>query len=402
MIKKKKFLSLMSGTFMLMTVYLCGWDISLDEAFVELPSCPSCYGQGLCPLILPHQNASVQRIELTGTSGWKLMKFVNYKNVYYGHSGENPVVLKKLAHDTELREFDKKVCNMKRALNCNVSEILGDLLWRNNYDVALVIRQHPSVFGKSDSIMCNHSRILQHLYRKYTKIDKGPHQQQHFLTTLAINSEPLLLSAFEQTGWFPALRGTCGRVIVEDYVGPTLSQLSHVPWLERADYARQLLEMAQEFSYSEFRLYLTDVSLDNFAVDAEGKVKIIDAENIVMVDPSVLNLETTEHVNEGIGCTDCLSFSYEDLCGHTSADHNFFAVCKGMLSSTSYSRDLPVGLLYSPPSWVTEKYPALQRDIEDCAGHFSRSSHHIPRRRDAAIRLLFHIQDILRKSVKYS
>lgn len=48
--------------------------------------------------------------------------------------------------------------------------------------------------------------------------------------------------------------------------------------------------MAQEFSYSEFRLYLTDVSLDNFAVDAEGKVKIIDAENIVMVDPSVLNL----------------------------------------------------------------------------------------------------------------
>lgn len=86
------------------------------------------------------------------------------------------------------------------------------------------------------------------------------------------------------------MRGRCGRVIIEEYVGPTLTQLSHVPWLERADYARQLLEMAQEFSYSEFRLYLTDVSLDNFAVDAEGKVRIIDAENIVMVDPSLLDL----------------------------------------------------------------------------------------------------------------
>lgn len=82
----------------------------------------------------------------------------------------------------------------------------------------------------------------------------------------------------------------CGRVIIEDFIGPTLSQLSHVPWLERADYARQLLEMAQEFSYSEFRLYLTDVSLDNFAVDSEGRVKIIDAENIVIVDPSGLDL----------------------------------------------------------------------------------------------------------------
>ena len=82
----------------------------------------------------------------------------------------------------------------------------------------------------------------------------------------------------------------CGRVIVEDYVGPTLSHLSHVPWLERADYARQLLEMAQEFSSAEFRLYLTDVSLDNFAVDKKGKVKIVDAENIVLVDPSVRNL----------------------------------------------------------------------------------------------------------------
>lgn len=183
----------MCGTFVFITIYLCGWNQPLDEAFMELPSCPACYGQSLCPVILPHQNTGVQRIELKGLSGWKVMKFVNYKNVYYGYSGENLVVLKKLAHDTELREFDTKICNIKRAQNCNVSEVIGNLLWRNNYDVATIVRQHPSVFGKSDSVMCNHSRILQHLYRKFTKTDKGPHQQHHFLTILAINSEPLLL-----------------------------------------------------------------------------------------------------------------------------------------------------------------------------------------------------------------
>lgn len=181
---------------MLMTVYLCGWNQPLDEGFVELPRCPACYGQGLCPAILLHQNesAAVQRIELSGASGWKVMKFINYKNVYFGYMSEKKVVLKKLAHDTELCDFDKEVCSIKKTLNCNVSEIIDDLLRKNDYDVESVVRQYPKVFGKSDSIICNHSRILHHLYRKFIKIDTGPHQQHHFLTMLAINSEPLLLN----------------------------------------------------------------------------------------------------------------------------------------------------------------------------------------------------------------
>lgn len=75
---------------------------------------------------------------------------------------------------------------------------------------------------------------------------------------------------------------------------------------------------------------------------------------------------------------------------------------KGMLSSTAYSRDLPEGLLHSPPPWVTEKYPSLQRDIEDCAGHITHRSHHILRRREAALHLHSQIKDILLKSVNNS
>lgn len=191
---KKRLLSIMSGVFILMVIYLCGWNQPLDEAFMELPSCPACYGQSLCSVILPDQNGAVQRIKLTGASAWKLMNFINYKNVYYGSREESTVVLKKLAHDAELRNIDKQICNIKQTLNCNVSEIIDNLLRRNNFDAASVVRQYPSVFGKSDSIICNHSQVFQHLYRKYTKIDKGPHHQHHFLTMLAINSEPLVLN----------------------------------------------------------------------------------------------------------------------------------------------------------------------------------------------------------------
>lgn len=191
---RRKLVPLMSGTLMLITVYLCGWNQPLDEAFMELSSCPACYGQDLCPAILPQHNGGDPEIELKGLSGWKIMKFINYKNVYYGCRGENILVLKKLAHTTELREFDKNICSMKKELYCNVSNIIDKLLQKNSYDIASVVRQHPSVFGKSDIIMCNHSRVIQHLYREYTKIDGEPHQHQHFLTMLAINSEPLLIN----------------------------------------------------------------------------------------------------------------------------------------------------------------------------------------------------------------
>lgn len=383
------------GTLLILAVYiLYGWNQPLDGKFMELPSCPACYGQNLCSEILQHHYLTVPKIELSGISRLKITKLVNIKNVYYVSSDKGAAVLKKLAHDSELREFDRKICDISKRINCNVSETLDYLVKKNNNDITQIVDQHPSVFT-SDGIVCNHSRILQYLYRKYTEMDTGPNKQEHFLTMLAINFEPLLINAFRHTNWFPALRGMCGRVIVEDYVGPTLSQLSHVSWLERADYARQLLEMAQEFSNAEFRLYLTDVSLDNFAVNTKGKVKIIDAENIVLVDPSVRGLEATEHINKGIGCQDCFSFSYEDLCSHTSTDHNFFAVCKGMLSSTAYSRDLPIGLLHSPPSWVIDVYPSLKTDVEDCAGHFR----HLPRRREAALHLHSQLVNILRKAL---
>ena len=37
-------------------------------------------------------------------------------------------------------------------------------------------------------------------------------------------------------------------------------------------------------------MYMTDVSLDNFAVDSSGRVKMIDAENLVIVDSTTSNL----------------------------------------------------------------------------------------------------------------
>lgn len=81
--------------------------------------------------------------------------------------------------------------------------------------------------------------------------------------------------------------GACGRFIVEEYVGPNLAEwLPRADWKGRMNAALQLLRIADQLTrgIDDFRLYVTDVSLYNVAVDPTSTLKLIDGENIVVVD----------------------------------------------------------------------------------------------------------------------
>lgn len=387
------------GVLLLIILYIHGWSQIIDEDFVDLHTCPACYGQSRCSAMLEKENFDNHRIKLASYSRWKFMRYFNVKNVYYALYGEDHVVLKKLAHDSELREINEKFCKAsKLPPNCNVSQAIKSIVAKAGNDIAQVIDQHRELFEESDAVRCQHSRNVIELFEKYVQKSEGePYHTHHFLTMLAVNMEPLLMRT-HHSQWFPAVIGTCGRIIIEEYVGPTLTQLGDEPWVIRADYARQLLEMAQQLSEGEFHLYMTDVSLDNFAVDKDRRVQMIDAENLVMVDSTLKELDDSEHVNDGFGCKDCLSFSFEDLCGHKNSDHNYFAVCKGMLSSTSFSQDIPEGLLHSPPVWVSQEYPSLFTLVEECAAH-PQDVHNYskPRRKEAVAALHSVLSSVVNK-----
>lgn len=186
---------LLCGVLLFLCVYWCGWYQALDEGFVELNSCPACYGQNLCPLMLETVYTAGHKIRLKGYTSWKIFSFLNVKNVYYGQSGEQSLVLKKLAHDAELQEFNVKLCKaVRETQDCDVSRAIKTLLMRANNNVAQVVSRYPHLFEQSDGVKCNHNGTIQHLYKNYMKIDTGPYQQEHFLTMLAVNMEPLMLN----------------------------------------------------------------------------------------------------------------------------------------------------------------------------------------------------------------
>lgn len=84
---------------------------------------------------------------------------------------------------------------------------------------------------------------------------------------------------------------------MEEYVGPRLTTFISEPFKIRVIIAKQLLEIANLFydNGSNFILYMTDVSPDNFAVDDQTyKVKLIDLENIIVVDKEELFKSTNK------------------------------------------------------------------------------------------------------------
>lgn len=88
-------------------------------------------------------------------------------------------------------------------------------------------------------------------------------------------------------GWpVPKYYGACGRLIVEEFIGPVLSKFHNELWIQRAEIASSLLSAAHALTFQDehFAFYLTDVSFDNIAVDSNNTAKFIDLENVIVVD----------------------------------------------------------------------------------------------------------------------
>ena len=74
-----------------------------ETGYLETYKCPRCYGTSLCEDLLSGH------AQLQGFSKLQFLNpLANLKNVNYGTYKGNPVVFKKLAHDSELQLFDEK------------------------------------------------------------------------------------------------------------------------------------------------------------------------------------------------------------------------------------------------------------------------------------------------------
>ncbi|PWA18177.1 hypothetical protein CCH79_00004135 [Gambusia affinis] len=177
-------------------------------------------------------------------------------------------------------------------------------------------------------------------------------------------------------GWpFAKYLGACGRMVAVNYVGEELWSFYNAPWEKRVDLARQLMDIAEQLTNNDFdfALYLLDVSFDNFAVGPrDGKVIIVDAENVLVADKRQIKQDKPENYDvwyesrfEECDREACLSFSKEALCSRVTVDHNYYAVCHNLLSQYATWRGTTGGLLHDPPAHIA-KDGQLEALLDEC------------------------------------
>ena len=72
------------------------------ENFLEVSTCPACYGHSLCPALLSGN------FTLLGLSSIRFLDIFNVKNVHMSQNASHKIVLKKLGHNDELGKIDEK------------------------------------------------------------------------------------------------------------------------------------------------------------------------------------------------------------------------------------------------------------------------------------------------------
>ncbi|XP_017883319.1 deleted in autism protein 1 homolog [Ceratina calcarata] len=373
--KKWELLSLV--TILLASKYLLRSTFQPDvNQLTELEKCPACFGKSACEHI---REVDITPFDFHSTFAY----FFGVKNVFFGFLNTKKVVLKKLAQNFELNEFDRKLCENDTFLHiCTANKIAKND--RINFHQLLKDEISLQDFKTDNRIsrltLCptveRLTYLLDRIYHNNRNVDRNT-LEINIWTLAVLNPEPLLLQILPAEDNWPVAKylGACGRIVIEEYVGLPLTAYYNQPWLHRAKIASSLLDAAFKFTYknTDFAFYLTDVSADNIAVDTNDNAIFVDLENVIIVDRNMNDTERQTPWNsrmqvntEDQVCPECLAFDSTEICNNDISDHNFYAICKVLLALNPNNNILPGGLLHDIPADVLQKYSNLQYLIEQC------------------------------------
>ncbi|CAF1308674.1 unnamed protein product [Rotaria magnacalcarata] len=309
--------------------------------FVELETCPACFGISLCDLF------KTKDVQL---SGWERFSFFNndqfnIKNIYYGSLKNQPVIFKKMAHHSEWISFD--ICRQNKSCHNHVGTSLTTLLPCSDH---LFVSKFRQAFINSTGFDGLESEI---------SLD----------TTIEINLEPIVLSALSNSDLpIPFYYGACGRVGVFSNEGSNLVSYLQYSFRFRAFLARELLISMHQLNTrnSDMIVYYGDVNLENFVYNQnERRVKIIDLEYVNIVER---HLFSATNVNSDYKHSQGKQLNSNVYCRRYLPDYNVEQVCRYVLSPSNETnqREMSSDFLHSIPASINRRWN-LTNIISACA-----------------------------------
>lgn len=164
----------------------------------DLSKCPFCYGTDLCESF--ETNEIILRYDSIVDFIYNLL---NVKNVYKAKYNNVSVILKKLAHDSELAELDRVICASNEGKeSCEVSKI-DDIINNYNHKTYQFLNSASSVNSVKNFQVCSKNTSVVFLKElvssEKTQLDVI---WKNIWTTVRVNVEPLLLQVYVIHFWF--------------------------------------------------------------------------------------------------------------------------------------------------------------------------------------------------------
>ncbi|KAI5621200.1 deleted in autism-related protein 1 isoform X1 [Silurus asotus] len=326
---------------------------SFTRSFLGLDKCNACVGTSICKKLYKEQI----RFErwLDPQLHFSSDNRTSYEAIYTDDSETwRPVVLSRLVSPDLHQLADESICiSAGKRKSCSIEAVLRATPRFQNLANSNILL-HSMVQGLvSPMLRCPSQRLLNRIVRRYFEVaDVGSVQMKHFTTkdklrllyTMAVNQQPLILQMFPgNEGWpFPRYHGSCGRLMVWAGCRP-LRSLYQSALAHRSDAAYQILHITQSLTSNSlhFRLYYTSVSEDIFGIAEDGRLFIMDASTIGIIDlQEGFHTEADQHDNH-TDVFSCLSGSCirTPPCKSIRPTQSFALLCRHVLPKLLTSTD---------------------------------------------------------------
>jgi len=345
----------------------------MTETYLSASKCPVCAGRSLCKAVLKDLSFDCFAYVFSSAT-------VRVHSAFYD---DERVLLENLGDIERIATIERTICELvgEGSAECNVSGAVS----KEELDAEMNSLLRLTV-GLSAMTTCPTKRLIERIadkyLEKYDPVKLEPAEQVQLLATLLVNPDPIVFQTFSQYDRFPfrLYVGACGSHMVTRAQGEPLSSFYGAGWLVRLRIALHLLKTAMMFTDNEtrFALYWKEISFDSFAYCSTYDVLYVTSgKDIIVVDK--LAIEENHPVgwdepvySEFHNCSDdcsrrCPLTVPNGLCSARTADHNYYAVCRHLLSSYACQVDgRRHSFLHDIPSDVeSEFYPI--RLLNECA-----------------------------------
>ncbi len=136
---------------------------------------------------------------------------------------------------------------------------------------------------------------------------------------------------------FPKIEAVCPQVVVYENSGKSLDNFVKSDLISRYRISYEAIKLAHSMSstVNGFILYMTDTSLDNFVWTNDGRVILIDLDDIHVVDVAEIDasLSSKVYTHKHENCFgDCVSYAPSKLCKYPWGDMNYYLICKNVVN----------------------------------------------------------------------